>query len=204
MASQSELLVAMSEIDTVQSPALAMPSRPEGRLTLRQFLRVVRDNSLATYPPEALFRHAWCGSLRTCPVTGAGSTNGSRVVFSDTSVECNMCSVQLHSRGRVLFSSSFVTCERSLVPLRIHATQASVLGSEAPRTCWCCRSRHGDAAVGGVEGHGAACRHEDAEGRRSVCVDSRRDRRCRRLHALPVAGTVWHTVIVALPAHGCT
>ena len=30
-----------------------MPSRPEGRLTLRQFLRVVRDNTLATYPPEA-------------------------------------------------------------------------------------------------------------------------------------------------------
>ena len=43
----------MNEIDTVQSPTLAMPSRPEGRLTLRQFLRVVRDNTLATYPPEA-------------------------------------------------------------------------------------------------------------------------------------------------------
>ena len=44
----------MYEIDPVQSPALAMPSRPEGRLTLRQFLRVVRDNTLATYPSEAL------------------------------------------------------------------------------------------------------------------------------------------------------
>ena len=43
----------MNEIDTGQSPTLAMPSRPEGRLTLRQFLRVVRDNTLATYPPEA-------------------------------------------------------------------------------------------------------------------------------------------------------
>jgi hypothetical protein len=43
----------MNEIDIVQSPALAMPSRPAGRLTLRQFLRVVRDNTLATYPPEA-------------------------------------------------------------------------------------------------------------------------------------------------------
>ncbi len=42
----------MNEIDTVQSPTLAMPSRPEGRLTLRQFLRVVLDNTLATYPPE--------------------------------------------------------------------------------------------------------------------------------------------------------
>ena len=43
----------MNEIDIVQSPTLAMPNRPEGRLTLRQFLRVVRDNTLATYPPEA-------------------------------------------------------------------------------------------------------------------------------------------------------
>src|SRR5580698_11034678 len=43
----------MNEIDTGQSPTLAMPSRPAGRLTLRQFLRVVRDNTLATYPPEA-------------------------------------------------------------------------------------------------------------------------------------------------------
>src|SRR5580704_19508 len=43
----------MNEIDTGQSPKLAMPSRPEGRLTLRPFLLVVRDNTLATYPPEA-------------------------------------------------------------------------------------------------------------------------------------------------------
>ena len=43
----------MNEIETVQSPALAMPCRSEGRLTLRQFLRVVRDNTLATYPLEA-------------------------------------------------------------------------------------------------------------------------------------------------------
>src|ERR1700722_13481436 len=43
----------MNEIESVQSPTLAMPSRPEGRLTLRQFLRVVRDNTLATYSPEA-------------------------------------------------------------------------------------------------------------------------------------------------------
>src|SRR5580698_8701048 len=43
----------MNEIDTGQSPTLAMPSRPAGRLTLRQFLRVVRDNTLATYSPEA-------------------------------------------------------------------------------------------------------------------------------------------------------
>src|SRR4029077_14832691 len=40
-------------LDTGQIPALAMPCRPEGRLSLRQFLRFVRDNTLATYSPEA-------------------------------------------------------------------------------------------------------------------------------------------------------
>ena len=34
-------------------PTLAMPLWPEGRLTLWRFLRAVRDNTLATYPPEA-------------------------------------------------------------------------------------------------------------------------------------------------------
>src|SRR5580692_307363 len=43
----------MNEIESGQTPVLAMPSRPEGRATFRQFLRVVRDNTLATYPPEA-------------------------------------------------------------------------------------------------------------------------------------------------------
>jgi cytochrome P450 len=43
----------MNEIGNDQTPVLTMPSRPEGRLTLRQFLRVVRENTLATYPPEA-------------------------------------------------------------------------------------------------------------------------------------------------------
>src|SRR6516162_835658 len=32
---------------------LAMPPRPKGRPTLRRFLRTVRENTLATYPPEA-------------------------------------------------------------------------------------------------------------------------------------------------------
>src|SRR6516165_11405120 len=31
----------------------AMPPRPKGRPTLRRFLRTVRENTLATYPPEA-------------------------------------------------------------------------------------------------------------------------------------------------------
>jgi cytochrome P450 len=43
----------MNEVDSGQTPVLAMPSRLEGRLTLWQFLRVVRDNTLAIYPPEA-------------------------------------------------------------------------------------------------------------------------------------------------------
>ena len=50
---QSGLQATMNELDTGQTPALAMPCRPEGRLTLRQFLRLVRDNTLATYSPEA-------------------------------------------------------------------------------------------------------------------------------------------------------
>jgi cytochrome P450 len=47
------LEAAMNKLDNGQTPALAMPCRPEGRLTLRQFLRLVRDNTLATYSPEA-------------------------------------------------------------------------------------------------------------------------------------------------------
>ena len=43
----------MSVIETEEAPALAAPRRPEGRVTFRQFLRVVRDNLLAIYPPEA-------------------------------------------------------------------------------------------------------------------------------------------------------
>jgi len=43
----------MNELENGQTPALAMPCRPEGRLTLPQFLRLVRDNTLATYSPEA-------------------------------------------------------------------------------------------------------------------------------------------------------
>ncbi len=42
----------MSVIDTTEAPALAAPRRPEGRMSLRQFLRVVRENILATYLPE--------------------------------------------------------------------------------------------------------------------------------------------------------
>jgi len=40
-------------MNLIESPALAMPARPEGRLSFRQFLRLVRENTVATYPPEA-------------------------------------------------------------------------------------------------------------------------------------------------------
>jgi hypothetical protein len=43
----------MNKLDNGHTPALTMPRRPEGRLTLRQFLRLIRDNTLATYSPEA-------------------------------------------------------------------------------------------------------------------------------------------------------
>jgi len=55
----------MNEIESGQTPVLAMPSRPEGRLTFWQFLRVVRDNTLATYPPEAFECH--CATIAVAP-----------------------------------------------------------------------------------------------------------------------------------------
>ena len=46
-----------------QSPILAMPARPEGRLTFRQFLGLVRENTVATYPPEAFDEDIIAGRL---------------------------------------------------------------------------------------------------------------------------------------------
>ncbi len=43
----------MTVIDSSEAPVLAVPRRPEGQLSLRQFLRLIRENALATYPPEA-------------------------------------------------------------------------------------------------------------------------------------------------------
>ena len=43
----------LTAMNLIESPALAMPARPEGRLSFRQFLRLVRENTVATYPPEA-------------------------------------------------------------------------------------------------------------------------------------------------------
>jgi cytochrome P450 len=40
-------------MDADQSPVLAMPDRPRERPGFREFLRLVRDNTLAAYPPDA-------------------------------------------------------------------------------------------------------------------------------------------------------
>jgi len=51
---------AMNRTDT---PRLALPIRPDGPLTLRQFLALVRDNTLATFPPEAFDEDIIAGRL---------------------------------------------------------------------------------------------------------------------------------------------
>jgi len=47
----------------IENPVLAMPVRPEGRLSFRQFLRLVRENTLGTYPPEAFDDEIIAGRL---------------------------------------------------------------------------------------------------------------------------------------------
>ncbi len=42
----------MSVIDRSEAPVLAAPRLPQGRLSFREFLRVLRDNTLASFPPE--------------------------------------------------------------------------------------------------------------------------------------------------------
>jgi cytochrome P450 len=42
----------MTVIDRSEAPVLAAPRLPQGRLSFRQFLRVIRDNTLASFPPE--------------------------------------------------------------------------------------------------------------------------------------------------------
>jgi hypothetical protein len=36
-------------MNLIEAPVLAMPVRPEGPLSFRQFIRLVRGNTLATY-----------------------------------------------------------------------------------------------------------------------------------------------------------
>ena len=49
--------------DPIENPVLAMPIRPEGRPSFRQFLRLVRENTLGTYPPEAFDDEIIAGRL---------------------------------------------------------------------------------------------------------------------------------------------
>jgi cytochrome P450 len=43
----------MSVIERGEFPVLAVPRRPQGRMSFRQFLRTIRDNALASHNPEA-------------------------------------------------------------------------------------------------------------------------------------------------------
>ena len=53
----------LAAMTIIENPVLAMPVRPEGRLSFRQFLRLVRENTLATYPPEAFDDEIIAGRL---------------------------------------------------------------------------------------------------------------------------------------------
>jgi cytochrome P450 len=50
-------------MNLIKSPVPAMPARPEGRLSFRQFLRLVGENTVATYPPEAFDEDIIAGRL---------------------------------------------------------------------------------------------------------------------------------------------
>ena len=42
----------MAVIESSESPILALPPRPEGRMSVRQFLRAIREKALATHKAE--------------------------------------------------------------------------------------------------------------------------------------------------------
>jgi cytochrome P450 len=50
-------------MNLVENPVLAMPVRPAGQPNFRQFLRLVRENTLATYRPEAFDEDIIAGRL---------------------------------------------------------------------------------------------------------------------------------------------
>jgi cytochrome P450 len=50
-------------MNRTETPRLALPVRPDGPLTLRQFLALIRDNTLATFPPEAFDEDIIAGRL---------------------------------------------------------------------------------------------------------------------------------------------
>jgi cytochrome P450 len=50
-------------MNRTETPRLALQVRPDGPLTLRQFLALIRDNTLATFPPEAFDEDIIAGRL---------------------------------------------------------------------------------------------------------------------------------------------
>ena len=55
--------LAYVTMNPTESPRLALPIRPDGPLTFRRFLKLVRDNTLATYPPDAFDEDIIAGRL---------------------------------------------------------------------------------------------------------------------------------------------
>ena len=62
----------LAAMTIIENPVLAMPVRPEGRLSFRQFLRLVRENTLGTYPPEAFDDEIIAGRLLWRRAVAAG------------------------------------------------------------------------------------------------------------------------------------
>ena len=70
-------------MNRTETPRLALPVRPDGPLTLRQFLALVRDNTLATFPPEAFDEDIIAGRLLRRRRFIINEPNGIRHVLLD-------------------------------------------------------------------------------------------------------------------------
>jgi cytochrome P450 len=70
-------------MNRTETPRLALPVRPDGPLTLRQFLALIRDNTLATFPPEAFDEDIIAGRLLWRQRFIINEPNGIRHVLLD-------------------------------------------------------------------------------------------------------------------------
>ena len=59
----SVITLKSGAMNVIEAPRLAFPIRQDGPLKFRQFLRLVRENTLATYPPEAFDEDIIAGRL---------------------------------------------------------------------------------------------------------------------------------------------
>jgi len=59
----SVITLKSGAMNAIETPRLAFPIRQDGPLKFRQFLRLVRENTLATYPPEAFDEDIIAGRL---------------------------------------------------------------------------------------------------------------------------------------------